>query len=86
MMQLSRQISAITKTFTASKCFKDFVTMDQAYRNVRARSREPMDGCHWCKHRFQDGEKFALAICETGGNKVLCNGCADELLMSDICF
>lgn len=81
-MQLSKRMPARTKTLVVSQVQKDFVTMDQQFRAIRSGSRNPMDKCHWCGHKFEDGEKMAIALTPKTGNKVLCHDCADELIAS----
>jgi hypothetical protein len=56
MLTLSKLIPARTKTETATWCQKNFTPMSQTFREVRARSRNPMDKCFWCNHPFADGE------------------------------
>ncbi len=80
---LRRLIPAHNKTITALWCKKEFMRMSQTYRDVRSRSRNPMDSCYWCKHKFDDGEMMALACFNTRGNKTLCQHCADVLLASE---
>lgn len=82
-MQLSKRMPARTKTIVAKWVKADFMVMDQAFRDVRAKTgRSKMDRCHWCNHYFDDGEMMALACFETGGNKMLCQTCAAELKAS----
>lgn len=83
-MYLSRRISARTKTLNAAWCEKEFLEMTPRYREIRGGMRNKMDTCHWCKHKFADGEMMALACFKgvKGGNKVLCQKCATELLES----
>lgn len=79
-MKLSKRVPARTKTLHAKWCKADFMEMDQEFRKIRSKSRNPMDKCHWCKHPFEDGEMMALACFQKGGNKTLCQKCAAELL------
>ena len=79
-MKLSRKIPARTETQTALWCRKDFLEMSQRFRDIRSKSRNPMDKCFWCKHKFEDGEMMALAYFGSNDNKTLCQGCATELL------
>lgn len=83
-MKLSKIIPPHVRTLTARWCKKDFMVMDQKYRDIRARCASPMDTCHWCGHKFCDGEMMALAsFCCGTGNKMLCQTCATELLASE---
>jgi len=81
-MELSKTVPARKVKFEASSCKLDFMEMNQRFRDIRAKSRNPMDKCEWCKHKFTDGEMMALAIANNG-NKVLCQSCGKELLESD---
>lgn len=83
VLKLSRLVPAHTKTIAAFWCKRDFMSMCQQYRDVRARCASPMDSCYWCGHKIADGEMMALACFETIGNKILCQPCADELLASE---
>lgn len=80
-MFLTKKVPSHNKTIVAKWCKKDFCKYDESFRNIRAKSKNKMDKCYWCKHHFEDGEMIALACFEnTGGNKVLCQTCAGELL------
>ena len=85
VMCLSRKVPARTKTLTAKWCRKEFLEMSPQYRAIRGTMRNKMDTCYWCKHKFQDGEMMALACFDgvKGGNKVLCQDCATELVSPD---
>jgi len=78
-MKLSRRIPARTKTVYFNWCKKDFLMMDQEYRDIRAKCGNPMDACFWCGHKFKDGEMMALAQPKKGRNKILCQDCAGQL-------
>lgn len=82
-LTLTRRIPARTKTATFLWCKKDFTKMDPGYRAIRATTSDPMDQCFWCNHKFKDGEMMALANFGTKGNKMLCQGCAGELVESE---
>jgi hypothetical protein len=82
-VKLSKLVPARTKTVTALWCRKDFLAMSQKVRDIRSGFRDKMRKCFWCNHKFADGEMMALASFEHFGNKVLCQLCADELLLSD---
>jgi superfamily II helicase len=56
--------------------------MSDAYREVRSRMKKPMNRCFWCKYSFENGDMMALAHALKGGNKILCQSCAKELLES----
>ncbi len=79
-LKLTKRVPARTKTVTFRWCSRDFTTMSERYRAIRARSRHPMDTCFWCNHKFANGEKMGLAAREKGSNVVLCQDCADEAL------
>lgn len=59
--------------------------MSPTVRRVRAKARNKMDKCFFCKHEFADGEMMALAAFAEvkGGNKVLCQDCALKLEASE---
>lgn len=78
-MKLSKQTQAHTKTLELNWCKRDYVKMSPIFRNIRGKSRNPMDVCAWCKHKFDDGEMMALACAKKGGNKTLCQKCADAI-------
>jgi hypothetical protein len=79
-LQLKKRIPARTVTLKALWCSKDFMLMSDHYRQIRSRLRKPMDTCHICRHKLENGEMMALACFQPGGNKVLCQGCAGELM------
>lgn len=82
MMQLSWMVPAHRFTVTFNWCKRDFMPMSPKYREIRAKQSKPMDTCFWCKHAFEDGEMMALAQPDKGGNKVLCQSCAEILLVT----
>ena len=77
--QISKRIPARTITVKALWVKKDFMEMSDRYREIRGRLRKPMDTCHLCRHKFENGEMMALSHLVPGGNKVLCQTCAGEL-------
>lgn len=79
-MQLSKIVPARRNTVKFEWCKKDFMVMNQKFRDVRAQLKKPMDSCFWCRHKFIDGEMMALAAPKGKLNKVLCQTCANELL------
>ena len=79
MLKLSRKIPSRTKTVVFIWCKKDFMPRDQKFRDIRSRSRNPMDTCFWCGHEFVDGEMMALAQPKKGKNKALCQSCAGNM-------
>ncbi len=81
-MELSKTVPARKVKFEASSCKLDFMEMNQRFRDIRSKSRNPMDKCAWCSHKFMDGEMMALAIANNG-NKVLCQSCGQQLIASD---
>lgn len=81
-LTMFRRVPARTKTLTALWCKKDFTVMDQKFRDIREKMSKPMDTCHWCNHKFENGEMMALAAVKGTGNKMLCQSCAEQLLAS----
>ena len=77
---LSKRVPARTKTLTARWCSRNFTIMCDRFRAIRAKARNKMDACHWCGDKFENGEMMALVGLEKGPNKVLCQGCAGDLL------
>lgn len=82
-MKLSKRIPARTKTIEFNWCKKDFMKMNQRFRDIRNSLRKPMNRCFWCNHKFEDGEMMAIAQPQNELNKVLCQKCAEELLNSE---
>ena len=82
-MKLSKRIPARIKTIKFNWCKKDWIEINDNYRAIRKKLREPMDACFWCGYKFVNGDMMALAQPEKGKNKVLCGACADELLSGD---
>ena len=80
MLKLSRQVPTRTKTLNILRCKKDFMPMTNQFREIRSRSREPLDTCYWCHHKFENGEMMALGIVEKRGNAVFCQTCADAMV------
>ena len=85
MLTLSRQVPDRTKTLRAQWCTQNFTIMSDGFRKIRAaiKARNKMDACYWCEDKFENGEMMALMALEKGPNKVLCQGCASELLASE---
>lgn len=81
-MKLQKIIPAHTMTAEASWCRKDFCTMSDGFRAIRRSASDKMDRCYWCKSSFSNGDMLALAAF-TGGNRALCQGCADQLISSE---
>ena len=82
MLKLSKRILAVparTETIIFEWCHKDFVKMGPDFRRGRSRSRNKLDKCWWCNHKFADGEMITLAHPKGKINKVLCQKCASEL-------
>ena len=79
-MKLSKKIPVRKQTIYFNWCKRDFMTMTPKYRTIRAKMRNPMDTCFWCKYKMKDGDSMALAQPKKGTNKILCSTCADELL------
>jgi len=76
-MSLSKVIPARKVTFVPTWIKKECLVIDQQYRAIRSRMRDPMDKCHWCQVPFEDGDTIALAG-HPSGNKVLCAACASK--------
>jgi hypothetical protein len=83
MLRLTKEIPRHTKTYLADWCRKDYMEMSQTFRDIRGKSRNPMDKCFICKYPFEDGEMMAIASFQKAGNKTLCQDCADKLLSSE---
>jgi len=81
-MKLSKRVPSRTKTVEFNWCKKEFTTMTDRYREIRGKSRNPMTSCFWCQHAFENGETIALAQPKKGGNKALCQTCADVVIAS----
>jgi hypothetical protein len=79
-MALSKVIPQHVHSVSFNWCVRDFMLMSPEYRAARTRMNKPMDACFWCHHKFVDGEMMALAQPATGGNKVLCQTCAEMLI------
>ncbi len=79
-MQLSKVIPTHKKVVEFNWCKKDWLQISPRYREIRGKSRNPMDSCFWCGHKFADGEMMALAQPKTGTNKTLCSTCAEIVL------
>ncbi len=82
-MKLSKVVAAHSKTCIALWCKRDFMPMSQGYRDVRAKTRNPMTSCYWCKRALLDCEMISLACFVGKGNKVLCQDCAEQLIASE---
>lgn len=78
-MKLTKTIPARRKTVAIRWLKKDFMVMSEAYRKARSGMSRKMNSCFWCRHKFVDGEMMALANIEGSGNKLLCDGCIQEL-------
>ncbi len=83
VLSLTKTIVSRKVTVTFAWCKKDFLIMSQSYRNLRAKCRNPMCSCYWCKHNFTDGEMMALAHVVGKGNKTLCQQCVSDLSISE---
>jgi len=82
---LSKKIPSRTKTVHFLWCKKDAMLMDEQYRQIRSRFKNPMDKCWWCGHNFENGEMMALACADGRGNKMLCQECAGKLKEEEEC-
>ena len=82
-LKLSRVVPAHIKTFEATYCKLDFMEMSQRFRDIRAKTRNPMDRCFWCKYVFVNGDMMALAF-SNKGNKVLCQSCGKKMQESQL--
>ena len=81
MLKLTKTVPARIETFEAYACRLDFLTMCQRFRDIRGGSRHQMNSCHWCRHKFEDGEMMTLALSKQG-NKALCRSCGEKLIAS----
>jgi uncharacterized CHY-type Zn-finger protein len=79
MLKLSKRIPARTKTIEFEWCKQEYMKMSPGFKEIRAKSRNPMDKCWWCGHEFEDGEMMALAHPEGKKNVVLCQTCVAEM-------
>jgi hypothetical protein len=79
MATISKVIPRHTKTVQVRWAKPDFMEMSDGYREVRSKLRKPMDTCHWCRHKFANGEMMALVCLERGGNKVFCQDCCAQI-------
>lgn len=78
-MKLSRIIPQHVHAVKFRWLHRDFMTMSDRYREIRARTSHPMDACKWCGYAFANGDVMALAQPEKGVNWVLCQTCAQML-------
>jgi len=80
-MKLSKTIPSRVKTVEFLWCRKDWMQMDQEYRDARKELKlSKEDSCYWCNHEFKDAEMISLAYQkEKNVVKVLCQKCANEL-------
>jgi hypothetical protein len=74
---LTKKITARTKTIKFHWIKKDFLVIDERYRMIRSRTSNPMDTCHWCGYKFENGEMMALGSIVGSGNKVFCQKCVE---------
>ena len=89
-MNLSKHISARTRTVVFKWIKKDFKKCDESYMAIRnglhGRRRGTMVSCDWCKRKFEEDEPFALAHTlkkeSPNRNWCLCHNCADRALNS----
>ena len=79
MYELSKVVPARRKALRIRQAKRDFMEMSKRYREIRGASRNPLDTCVWCKHKFKNGEMMGLLIMEKGRNKVVCNDCYDSM-------
>lgn len=79
-MELTKNIPAHKHKIKFEWCKKDFMVMNQRFRDIRSKSKNPMNSCFWCHRKFQNGEMMALAHPSGKKNKVLCQSCADKLV------
>ena len=82
-MQFSKTTPVKTTTYTAEWVSRAYTKMSPKFRAIRAKSRNPMNSCFKCRHRFEDGETMGLACFGGKGNKSLCQTCSDELLSQE---
>lgn len=81
-LTLSKTVPEHRETLTVLWCRKDAFGMNQHWRNIRSNLGDPLDTCFWCHYEFIDGDMMALACVKGKGNKMLCQECAEELLVS----
>ena len=80
-LELSKLIPEHIERHGFSWLKRDFSTFTEQWRRVRAKCEEPLDLCDWCKRKFADGDRIALAQPKAARerNWVLCQSCADEM-------
>jgi hypothetical protein len=78
-MKISRDIPARTETFEIAWFRREFMEMSPKFREVRAKFKDALDKCWWCRHPFEDGEMMALVCLRKKGNKVFCQTCAGKI-------
>ena len=78
-MKLTKQVPTRVKTVEILWYKRDFFEMSKRFREIRSKSRNPMDKCFWCNHPFEDGERMTVALLKKGPNKVLCQTCTDKI-------
>ena len=81
-MKLTKMIPARRETAVAKWCNREFTVYSEEYKLARSHCKHQMNTCWWCGHPFLFGEMIALAQFEKG-NKVLCQGCAGELMKGE---
>ena len=70
-----KQIPARTEKFEILGGKRNFMQMDQEYRAIRSKSKNPLDKCFFCRHPFEDGEMMGLIMIKGQTNKVVCQEC-----------
>ena len=75
---IAKHIPARTEKIEITGGKKDFMQMSQRFRDIRSKSKNPMDKCWFCKHPFQDGEMMGLIMIKGKTNKVICQTCWDQ--------
>ncbi len=75
-MQLSKTIPSRREVVEFYAIKADFSHYTEGWRLARARLRDPLDKCGWCKEPFKDGDMIALGFRTGHKNMVLCQTCA----------
>jgi len=82
-LRLTKRIPTRTKTISFLWLRKDFLVMGDDFRKARARMRNKLTSCWWCKTDFKDGDVIALGAIKGTGNKVLCQNCASVAIKGE---
>lgn len=83
-LQLSKKVPKYVRVEKFNWLQRDFMLMSDDYRAVPARHYlKPFDACYWCHKKFVNGEMMSLAQTTKGGNRLLCQHCAEQMTAVD---